>query len=419
MSQHDAHFSCFAPHTRLKHACLQKYLSAWAPKVAMDGRQHPVLALVDAFAGEGADGEGRPGSPLIMIDAAAALRRVVAQHRSAPPRVEVLLIERRRKAYGKLCEAVALYPEEQRRHVRTERGTLAQFVPELLDLYADAPMLVFLDPFGVKGLKLQDVRQSLAGPQHEVLIQFNPVAAERLFGVVGTTKPKIAQQLNAQKEQGSLFDSAADLRAQLDEELETRQRQFAHMKQKVQGHLEEALGHAEWSQLLSTMPPAERDSATVIDVYAHALAEAGAPYVTRLPIYNVRGTLQYVLLHASKHPIGRQAIKEAYATALRQAELPDEVKEAMAADLRVSPQAIREGLLSFCGQTARWAKNAPGSIQEHLLRETDVFPFQLKDIKAGMRKAGWRVGGRTVEFKIPEDPQSFAPVESLRYISAA
>lgn len=59
------HFEEFQGHTLLKHLILDKYLKAWANKLLQWGAAGSRVWFVDAFAGEGADKKGNPGSPLI------------------------------------------------------------------------------------------------------------------------------------------------------------------------------------------------------------------------------------------------------------------------------------------------------------------------------------------------------------------
>ena len=61
----DKHFDEFEPHTLLKHAILKTYLATWAMRLLQWGRAGDVVYFVDAFAGQGRDGVGNPGSPAI------------------------------------------------------------------------------------------------------------------------------------------------------------------------------------------------------------------------------------------------------------------------------------------------------------------------------------------------------------------
>lgn len=57
------HFELFESHTILKHLILDKYLKRWAAKLLSRWDE---IWFVDAFAGEGCDRHGNPGSPLIL-----------------------------------------------------------------------------------------------------------------------------------------------------------------------------------------------------------------------------------------------------------------------------------------------------------------------------------------------------------------
>jgi three-Cys-motif partner protein len=56
------------PHTRAKHAILQRYLRAWIPILAQGG--FPNILYIDGFAGPGRYAGGEDGSPIIAIKSA-------------------------------------------------------------------------------------------------------------------------------------------------------------------------------------------------------------------------------------------------------------------------------------------------------------------------------------------------------------
>jgi hypothetical protein len=64
MTKNKGHFEAFAPHTLLKHAVYDCYVERWS-RILL--RWHDTIRIVDACAGEGADDEGNPGSPLIAL----------------------------------------------------------------------------------------------------------------------------------------------------------------------------------------------------------------------------------------------------------------------------------------------------------------------------------------------------------------
>jgi three-Cys-motif partner protein len=399
-AMHAKHFSRFEPHTTLKHACLGNYLAAWVAKISLNskGPKHTTLALVDAFAGEGSDDEGRPGSPLIMIDVANRMRAKLTQYRE-PPRLEITLFERSKSRCGKLQQNVEAYKPEQRAGVKVVPGTLKDHAAELLQRYAETPMLVFLDPFGVVGLDLDLVKRALSGRQHEVLIQFNSAAAERLAHVASKKETKAEARLRGPEAQGSLFGD--ELVAKPPPEITVSRTALERTQRKVRAHLRAIYGAEDWDTLEAKLVSELGEDVTPVDVYADLLGRAGAKYVTQLPVFNDRGGLQYVLLHATKSAAGRQTIKEAFCSAVRSSDLPDRVKDATFLWVRISDSTLTAALQTVGGKTVPWALGKADSLQKHLLRESEVFPSQMNEIKVALRAAGWKAPGRTEEFNIP------------------
>ena len=75
------------PHTIGKHRVLENYLNAWLPILA---QSHPLVQVIDGFAGPGEYTGGEPGSPLIALQ---ALRRHSAWERIRD-KIEFLFIEK-------------------------------------------------------------------------------------------------------------------------------------------------------------------------------------------------------------------------------------------------------------------------------------------------------------------------------------
>src|SRR5439155_12337053 len=141
------HFSEFRGHTTLKHGVLDRYVKAW---IQVLKRKHSSLWVIDGFAGKGKDDAGKPGSPLLLARSAAQLRETGAD-------VYLLAIEPRREWYEALktnlatfdAEAGGSCPVAYLRH-----GTLSSVQDEAFRMVGNAPLFLFLDPFGADGLEL-------------------------------------------------------------------------------------------------------------------------------------------------------------------------------------------------------------------------------------------------------------------------
>jgi three-Cys-motif partner protein len=129
----------------IKHLILADYLKPWATKV---GSTASKIFVVDAFAGAGTyidpdTGESSDGSPVI-----AARRALVYRDERPGKTLQVICVEKNpanraelEKRLGGFGELVEILP-----------GTFAENVATIAARLGDAPALVLLDPFGIKGI---------------------------------------------------------------------------------------------------------------------------------------------------------------------------------------------------------------------------------------------------------------------------
>jgi len=406
-ASHKKHFDRFPLHTKCKHGILSEYLRTWVAKVALDKRDHQHLLLVDAFAGTGGDGEGNPGSPLIMVKIAREMARAVEERRGRPITIDVVLIERHAGRRARLYERIRGPRGVLPQNVTILDGTLSAHADRLAAQYDTAPAVCFIDPFGVKGIDLPAVREFLAGPQREVVVQFNPTGALRLAGAAHRKSPRQRNKLRAQWATLDLFrDNAVTLEA-MNRSIIRSQSSFKAAKHSAQIVLGEIYGDGDLPAAIATQPSREARIELVVEEFGKRLADAGAPYLTRLPIFNERGRLQYVMLHASPHPVGRQAMKECYQAALNKCPLSAEAVRRMRvnADGDVEQAFYALGRARGGGEVL-WAKGAAGSIADFLIRETDLFPWQLKEVKQILDGAGWRSKASRHTYHLPPLPDS-------------
>lgn len=168
--------------SRVKHMLLLRYLPVFAMKtsVGMTARRAYYL---DGYAGPGMYDDASPGSPLIAADVAAFLGRTSSQVRSTAH-----------------CELVGIFIEEDPTSAAQLRTNLAaagrgdwdvmqgQSVDRLSDaiqLARGAPLLVFLDPYGLGipfDMLVEDILRRAERDTTEVLLNFSRSALSRLGG---------------------------------------------------------------------------------------------------------------------------------------------------------------------------------------------------------------------------------------------
>jgi three-Cys-motif partner protein len=161
-------------HTLVKHQILEHYLQAWLPIMA--GRSGAArgpghLVLVDGFAGPGRFG-GNEGSPLVII-------RTYMEHAAAAlanTRLTFVLIEPNAARFSCLqSEISAIEP-------RLPANATVLLIPaSFADVMSDrarfmgadaaqAPSFVFIDPFGYKSTKLNEISNLLSFGHSEAFI---------------------------------------------------------------------------------------------------------------------------------------------------------------------------------------------------------------------------------------------------------
>jgi len=169
------------PHTLVKHAILRRYLEAWLPILTQQAnkirkqygasRSREVL-FIDGFAGPGEYVGGKPGSPVIALQAA-------MQHRIPfPMPVRMLFVEQRKDRFKHLQTIIAPHLKKANssqnvRAVDPREGDCDSVLNQMLDELEEkktsfGPALAFLDQFGYGAVSMNLIARILSYPQCEV-----------------------------------------------------------------------------------------------------------------------------------------------------------------------------------------------------------------------------------------------------------
>ena len=172
------------PHTAAKHSLLKGYLGAWFPILASArGR----VVFLDGFAGPGTYAGGEPGSPLIALSALldhsyfdnlGHCEFVFVFNENHPDRYRILEAN-----LQTLQTSRSPWPGNVKVHASNEDFAV---VAKELARYGRrlAPTFAFIDPFGYKGLELQDLADLLAADRCELFCYFDFNSAQR-FATAG------------------------------------------------------------------------------------------------------------------------------------------------------------------------------------------------------------------------------------------
>ncbi|HEU0013682.1 MAG TPA: three-Cys-motif partner protein TcmP [Longimicrobium sp.] len=393
----DRHFDEFHDHTKLKHLILRKYVGAWAAKLR---NLRGEVWFVDAFAGEGQDKKGNPGSPLISAQLAEPFEN------DGQGVMRILAIEKDEARFTRLEEVMRPYTDRKIAYVRD--GTLAERVDKFMGFIGDKPALFFLDPFGVEGLLVDLLPKLLRGPQNEVFALFADVGANRLHAVLMAEGKNPDQEEQAVRATPSLF-------SQFEEEDAQRARVAAEKSLRAlratqdasERILSEALGPSTLEEL-AAVPEHERRE-WLVHRYMRRLFESGARYVLALPVRDASSQRVYQLVYATKSAVGLRTMKEAMDSALRHTTLPDESKELILAELRGNEDAaVRELARYFAGREVRWTEDKDrksDTVKRYLLEQTALFPMQFSKVQQCLAETGFVASKRPLTLRFPPIPE--------------
>lgn len=159
-------------HSQIKLRALARYLPPWSAKVGSPRSVRRVW-VVDGFAGPGVYESGEAGSPRIVLEHAEAIAR-----RGASYQVAAFFVEKQAKLFRGLREECNRHPQVQ---AIPALGDFWSQTKRVVEFVEDAPVLVFVDPFGLGDLKFEPLVE-LCGQLRRVdlMVNFASPAAKRL-----------------------------------------------------------------------------------------------------------------------------------------------------------------------------------------------------------------------------------------------
>lgn len=171
MKPQDKHFQKKDIQTHLKHALLEDYIIRWASIIgngALAGKIRKIH-FVDGFAGRGAFLDGGAGSPKIAISNLFHLQqRFYEKYQSSNMRFIVHTVESHPAFQATLEELKSNSPFSSQ--IRNYKGKFEDHLTDILNQTNGSPALYFIDPFGYKGVRMDDIQNILLNPSHEVLV---------------------------------------------------------------------------------------------------------------------------------------------------------------------------------------------------------------------------------------------------------
>lgn len=390
------HFDEFEPHTRLKHLILKTYLQAWARKLLLRPNAGDSVFFIDACAGRGMDDVGNHGSPVIAAREAKIVEGQLA-NRGRDVRVYTIAIEKRAGHHRRLAEVLAPFGDR----ARAVRGELVNHLPSILDEVGSAPILCFIDPFGLEPLRSDVVRAILDRPHCEVFALFADQACLRHFGAAA------AAEQAAEPLVPDLFSSAGIPQPDTTLGEDGAADALAITAERAVEILDSAFGGTQWLERIRTTPSTARRG-EFLRMYEELLRNCGASFVLSIPIRNESNHHLYYLVHASKSAHGYVTMKEAVSSALNHTDLADRATNTIRFAIRSNLSAIASEVATrFAGHSVPWttaSEEGHGPLRDYILRSTPVFPHEMKDLQEKLLP--FRRPGRKVVYAFPSDSQT-------------
>lgn len=155
---------------------LFEYLKGFIPILSAASQDEPISVLhyVDSHAGRGWYEGGEPGSPIVAMRVGQELHEYLAPYRDTPVYLECYNVEHARENFDSLEREIdAVRDRYDTVGVRNFFGPFQEHSDKILGLILSGqPTFVFIDPFGYRGVELQEVLRFLQRPRSEVFVTF-------------------------------------------------------------------------------------------------------------------------------------------------------------------------------------------------------------------------------------------------------
>lgn len=185
MKPTDKHFHHKDIQTSLKHTLLEDYIMRWANKIAPAtfSKNFKELHFVDGFAGRGEFLDGQLGSPKIAIEKLFRLQEDFYQkYKSSDMRFYIHTVELNHEYQVELAKLKN--SSRFQNQIINYGGKFEEHLPKILNRTNRSPALYFIDPYGYKGVRMQDIVQILSHRSHEVIINVMNRAIGRNLSII-------------------------------------------------------------------------------------------------------------------------------------------------------------------------------------------------------------------------------------------
>ena len=169
-------FDNLKDYSEIKLRILGRFLAPWTAKPGFWARTHGgAIWYVDGFSGPGRYQDGSDGSPLLGLRSAKHIR-----HENRGYELACFFVEKKRNHWESLKELARPF-EREGININNRCGEFSRLSQEIADTTRNAPVLLFVDPFGLSPLKYDQFRILLHRPWPlDLILTFQHKAVHRL-----------------------------------------------------------------------------------------------------------------------------------------------------------------------------------------------------------------------------------------------
>lgn len=199
------------PHSEAKVSLLEKYLEAFLAVIANDNFTKAIHAF-DLFAGEGIYPNGKAGSSVTIARQFMRLKQARSNAESCPD-LYLYFNDRNQAKVDSTLEALEGngIGEDSGIAISPTCDKYENILPNVVskvDSLGDEKSFIFIDPYGYKAVKPQDISRLLKGGKSEVLL-FQPT--QFLFRFTQSGTPKALSDFTAELGQGKKWPENLDI----------------------------------------------------------------------------------------------------------------------------------------------------------------------------------------------------------------
>ena len=169
-------FDNLRDYTEIKLRILRRFLTPWSAKLGYwaQGR-NGMIWYVDGFAGPGKYKDGNDGSPLLGLRRAKQIRMEKRGYELA-----CFFVEKNRNHWCNLHDVSEPFKLDGA-NIKDKQGEFSSYIPQIEKATSGAPVLLFVDPFGISALKYRAFRPFIQREAPlDLILTFQHTAVHRL-----------------------------------------------------------------------------------------------------------------------------------------------------------------------------------------------------------------------------------------------